>query len=65
MPKMKSKRAATKRFSRTGSGKIRRTKANHSHILTKKSMKRKRRLRGTTIMKDCDVKIVKNLIPYL
>lgn len=65
MPKMKSKRAATKRFSRTGTGKVRRTKANHSHILTKKSAKRKRRLVGTTIMRDCDVKIVKSLIPYL
>ncbi len=65
MPKMKSKRAATKRFTRTASGKVRRNKANHSHILTKKSMKRKRRLRGTTIMRDCDVKIIKPLIPYL
>lgn len=65
MPKMKSKRAATKRFRRTGKGKIRRTKANHSHILTKKTMKRKRRLRGTTIMSAADSKLVKPLIPYL
>lgn len=65
MPKMKSKRAATKRFSRTGSGLVRRTKANHSHILTKKSAKRKARLVGTTIMKACDEKIVRSLIPYL
>lgn len=65
MPKMKSKRAATKRFRRTGTGKVVRTQANKSHILTKKSQNRKRRLRGTTIMKPCDVKIVKSLIPYL
>ena len=45
MPKMKSNRAAMKRFKKTGSGKIRRRKAYKSHILTKKSSKRKRNLR--------------------
>lgn len=65
MPKMKSKRAATKRFKKTGTGLVVRTQANKSHILTKKSAKRKMRLRGTAIMKPCDVKIVKVLIPYL
>jgi len=45
MPKMKTHRGAVKRFKVTGSGKVKRFKANKSHILTKKSAKRKRRLR--------------------
>ena len=45
MPKKKTKRAAMKRFTITGSGKIRRAKANKRHILTKKTAKRKRHLR--------------------
>jgi large subunit ribosomal protein L35 len=45
MPKMKTHKGAKKRFSITGSGKVRRNKANTSHILTKKSSKRKRNLR--------------------
>jgi large subunit ribosomal protein L35 len=49
MPKMKSKRGAAKRFSRTGSGKFKCSHSHLRHILTKKSAKRKRQLRGTTI----------------
>jgi len=45
MPKMKSKSAARKRFSLTGTGKVKRRQCNHGHILTKKSAKRKRHLR--------------------
>jgi large subunit ribosomal protein L35 len=45
MPKMKTNRAAAKRLKRTGTGKLRRRRANKSHILTKKTTKRKRRLR--------------------
>lgn len=50
MPKMKSHRGARKRFSITGSGKVKRFKAGKSHILTKKTSKRKRRLRQSTTM---------------
>ena len=64
MPKMKSHRGAAKRFSRTGSGKIKSAKAYKSHILTKKSQKRKRNLRGTTIMDPVEAKRVSKLIPY-
>ncbi len=48
MPKMKTHSGAKKRYKVTGSGKILRRKANRSHILEKKSAKRKRRLAGTT-----------------
>ena len=56
MPKMKTHRGAAKRFKRTGSGKIVRAKSNKQHILTKKSPKRKRRLRKTVIVKGVDAK---------
>ncbi|HIW82806.1 MAG TPA: 50S ribosomal protein L35, partial [Candidatus Dorea gallistercoris] len=49
MPKMKTNRAAAKRFKKTGTGKLKRNKAYKSHILTKKSAKRKRNLRKATI----------------
>ena len=65
MPKMKTNRAAAKRFSATGSGKIRRRKAFTSHILTKKSTKRKRNLRKAGLIADCDKKAVKRMLPYL
>ena len=50
MPKMKTHKGAKKRFSITGKGKVRRLKAFKSHILTKKSSKRKRNLRQPTIV---------------
>ena len=50
MPKMKSHRGARKRFSITGSGKVKRNKAFKSHILTKKTSKRKRRLRQAAVI---------------
>ena len=63
MPKMKTHKGAKKRFSVTGTGKIRRLKANKSHILTKKSAKRKRNLRRPTIVATSgEVKRIKRLI---
>jgi large subunit ribosomal protein L35 len=50
MPKMKSKSAARKRFSLTGTGKVKRHKCNHGHILTKKNAKRKRHLRQSALV---------------
>jgi large subunit ribosomal protein L35 len=62
MPKMKTHRGAAKRFKKTASGKIKRGHAFHSHILTKKSQKRKRNLRGTTVMAKADQKRVTRLL---
>ena len=62
MPKMKSKSAAKKRFSVTGTGKLKRKHAYHSHILTKKSNKRKRNLGYTTVVDKADVKAVKDML---
>lgn len=62
MPKMKSNRAASKRFRLTGSGKVRRYKAYASHILTKKSQKRKRNLRKAGILTSADEARVKRMI---
>ena len=62
MPKMKTNRSAAKRFSKTGSGKYKRNKAYRSHILTKKSPKRKRNLRKKTLVSKADVKRVKRLL---
>jgi large subunit ribosomal protein L35 len=62
MPKMKSKSAAKKRFSTTGTGKLKRKHAYHSHILTKKSNKRKRNLGYSTIVDPADVKAVKDML---
>jgi large subunit ribosomal protein L35 len=63
MPKMKSHRGAKKRFSVTASGKIRRLKANKSHILTKKDAKRKRRLRRATfVTTNGETRVLKRLL---
>ncbi|HEV2179197.1 MAG TPA: 50S ribosomal protein L35 [Gemmatimonadaceae bacterium] len=63
MPKMKTHRGAAKRFKKTGSGKIRRYKAYKSHILTKKTSKRKRRLRRAGLIATTgDTKRIKRLI---
>lgn len=62
MPKMKSNRAASKRFRLTGSGKVRRNKAYKSHILTKKSQKRKRSLRQATLSSKADEGRIKRMI---
>ena len=58
MPKMKTHRGAAKRFRVTGSGKIMRAKAFKSHILTKKSQKRKRNFRHETQLAKADTKVI-------
>ena len=65
MPKMKTNRGAAKRFKKTGSGKIKRSKAFTSHILTKKSTKRKRNLRKSGLVDDSNVKAIKKILPYM
>lgn len=65
MPKMKTNRGAAKRFSTTGSGKIKRSKAYASHILTKKSTKRKRGLRQSDLVDSANIKSIKKIMPYM
>ena len=65
MPKMKSHRGAAKRFKKTGTGKIVRSRANKQHILTKKDSKRKRRLRKDALIAPTDEKRIKQLLPNL
>ena len=64
MPKMKTKRSAAKRFKITGTGKLMKMNANKSHILTKKSPKRKRRLRKAVEVDQTNVKMMKRMLPY-
>lgn len=64
MPKLKTKRAAAKRFNKTGSGKLKHRQAHRSHILTKKRTKRKRQLRGLAEFHPSDVKAVARQLPY-
>lgn len=63
MPKMKTHRGAAKRLKRTGTGKIARAKQGTSHILTKKSRKRKRQLRQSALVSGVDMPRVKQLLP--
>jgi len=63
MPKIKTNRGAAKRFRKTGSGKVKRNKAYASHILTKKSSKRKRNLRKSTLVDSTDEKRIRRLLP--
>lgn len=65
MPKMKSNRGAAKRFKATGTGKVVRNKAYASHIMTKKTTKRKRKLRKTSLVDAANQKGVKRMLPYL
>ncbi|NOT09805.1 MAG: 50S ribosomal protein L35 [Gemmatimonadales bacterium] len=62
MPKMKTKRAAMKRFTLTGSGKIKRHRANKRHILTKKTRKRKNRLGKPALVSSADFPRVRRLL---
>lgn len=64
MPKMKTHRGAAKRFKITGKGKIKRSKANKSHIMTGKPAKRTRRLRKGGIVDETQVKTLKKMLPY-
>ncbi len=63
MPKIKTNRAAAKRFSKTGSGKFKFRKSHAGHLLGKKSAKRKRALRQTQIVKRSDMKEIRLLLP--
>lgn len=65
MPKMKTKRGAAKRFKVTGSGQIKRGKAYTSHILTKKTTKRKRNLRKSALVNCADIKGIRRILPYM
>ena len=65
MPKMKTSRAAAKRFKVTGTGKLTRTKAYTRHILTKKTRKNKRNLRKPAMTDKTNVKSMKKILPYL
>ena len=64
MPKIKTLRAAAKRFKRTASGKLKRRSAYHSHILTKKTAKRKRHLRKEKPVSAADRATVERMLPY-
>lgn len=64
MPKLKTNRGAAKRFRRTGKGGFKRAQSFRSHILTKKSTKRKRHLRSTEQIADADLKSVRQMLPY-
>ena len=65
MPKMKTNRGAAKRFKLSGSGKVVRRKAYTSHILTKKSTKRKRNLRKSGVVSSSDAPGIKRILPYM
>ncbi len=65
MPKMKTSRAAAKRFKKTGTGKLVRNKAYKRHILTKKSTKRKRGLRQDIVVDKTNVSNMKKILPYI
>lgn len=65
MPKIKTHRGTAKRFKITGTGKVKRSKANKSHILTGKPAKRMRGLRTATLVAKADQKNIKTLIPYM
>lgn len=65
MPKIKTNRAAAKRFKVTGTGKLKRSKAYKRHILTKKTTKTKRNLRKAAIVDAANVKNMKKILPYM
>ena len=64
MPKMKTKSSVKKRFKLTATGKVRATQAGKQHGMIKRTNKQIRNLRGTTILQDCDARIVKKFMPY-
>jgi large subunit ribosomal protein L35 len=65
MPKIKTNRSAAKRFKTTASGRIKRASAYRSHILSSKTTKRKRQLRGEKYIHESNEKQIRKLIPYL
>jgi large subunit ribosomal protein L35 len=64
MPKLKTRKAAAKRFKVTGSGKFKRRQQNRSHLLEHKSPGRKRRLAGMLVVHETDVDRVSGMLPY-
>jgi large subunit ribosomal protein L35 len=64
MPKLKTHRGAAKRFRKTAGGKIKRSRAFKSHILTKKTSKRKRQLDQSAMISDADTRRIERMIPY-
>jgi large subunit ribosomal protein L35 len=64
MPKMKTKSSAKKRFKTLGGGGVKRTHSHLRHILTKKTTKRKRQLRGTTMVAATDMRQIRAMMPY-
>jgi large subunit ribosomal protein L35 len=64
MPKLKTHKGASKRFKKTGTGKVKRSKAYLRHILTSKAKKRKRHLGTSTLVSDGDLRKVLRMIPY-
>jgi len=64
MPKLKTHRGAAKRFRPTARGKFRRAQSKLRHLLTGKPRKRKRKLRGTTLVSEADSAQMKRLLPY-
>ena len=64
MPKLKTNRGAAKRFKTTATGRFKRSQGYLNHILTKKSTKRKRHLRGQLIVKAADEKALRRMLPY-
>jgi large subunit ribosomal protein L35 len=65
MPKLKSRRAAAKRFRATGSGKVMRRKAFKNHLLQHKNAKRRSRLSKAVVVSERDVENVQQMLPYL
>ncbi|MYL34165.1 50S ribosomal protein L35 [Pontibacillus yanchengensis] len=63
MPKMKTHKGSQKRFSKTGSGKVKRSHAFTSHLFANKSQKQKRKLRQSTIVDRSDYKRIKDMLP--
>jgi large subunit ribosomal protein L35 len=62
MPKMKTRKGAAKRFKIAGSGRLKRNKANHRHMLVRRSNKAKRKMRKPGVLSSADRKIVKALL---
>lgn len=65
MPKLKTNRGAAKRFKPTATGKFKHRQSYKNHILTKKSAKRKRQLRGNQVIEPADQKAVNRMMPYV
>jgi large subunit ribosomal protein L35 len=65
MPKLKTRKAAAKRFRATGTGKIMRRKAFGNHLLEHKSSDKKRGIKKMAVVNECDVENVRGMLPYL